>query len=154
MNKGKQFGSLRTSKACIGLSVLLLASILPFRVHAAGLWMFEDAGPTVGTASAGRAAIADDATTARGNPAGMTRLNGNQLVVGAQPIIYTVKFDGDEPGTFGGANGGDAGNVFPSLGLYYVRELAPDWRHPVLGLSVGQLLAVLPPGQFAEPMEM
>ena len=33
-------------------------------------------------------------------------------------------------------------------------ELAPDWRHPVLGLSVGQLLAVLPPGQFAEPMEM
>jgi 2-amino-4-hydroxy-6-hydroxymethyldihydropteridine diphosphokinase len=33
-------------------------------------------------------------------------------------------------------------------------ELAPDWRHPVLGLSVGQLLAVLSPGQFAEPMEL
>jgi 2-amino-4-hydroxy-6-hydroxymethyldihydropteridine diphosphokinase len=32
-------------------------------------------------------------------------------------------------------------------------ELAPDWRHPVLGLSVKQLLAVLPPGQSAEPME-
>jgi 2-amino-4-hydroxy-6-hydroxymethyldihydropteridine diphosphokinase len=33
-------------------------------------------------------------------------------------------------------------------------ELAPDWRHPVLGLSVGQLLAVLSPGQFAEPVEL
>lgn len=32
-------------------------------------------------------------------------------------------------------------------------ELAPDWRHPVLGGSVVQLLAMLPPGQIAEPME-
>jgi 2-amino-4-hydroxy-6-hydroxymethyldihydropteridine diphosphokinase len=32
-------------------------------------------------------------------------------------------------------------------------ELAPDWRHPVLGGSVVQLLEMLPPGQSAEPIE-
>ena len=31
-------------------------------------------------------------------------------------------------------------------------ELAPDWRHPLLGNSVVQLVAMLPPGQIAEPM--
>ena len=32
-------------------------------------------------------------------------------------------------------------------------ELAPDWRHPLLGYSVVQLLVMLPPGQIAEPIE-
>ena len=32
-------------------------------------------------------------------------------------------------------------------------ELAPDWRHPILGNSIVQLLGMLPPGQIAEPME-
>lgn len=31
-------------------------------------------------------------------------------------------------------------------------ELAPDWRHPVLGQTARQLLAALPPGQRAEPL--
>jgi 2-amino-4-hydroxy-6-hydroxymethyldihydropteridine diphosphokinase len=32
-------------------------------------------------------------------------------------------------------------------------ELAPDWRHPVLGLSIAELLDRMPPGQWAEPVE-
>ena len=32
-------------------------------------------------------------------------------------------------------------------------ELAPGWRHPVSGLGVGDLIAALPPGQAAEPMD-
>lgn len=130
---------LRGISLLISLSVWVCANTVPFSAHAGGLWMFEDAGPTVGTASAGRAAIANDATTARGNPAGMTRLNGNQLVVGAQPIIYTSEFDRDRPGTFGGGNGGEAGDVFPSLGLYYVRELSADWR---VGFSLGSAIGL------------
>ena len=115
-----------------------IAAGLSVEARAGGLWMFEDAGPTVGTASAGRAAIASDASTARGNPAGMTRLSGTHALVGAQPIIYTVKFDADQPNTFGGGNGGDAGSVFPSAGLYYVRELNPDWRFGfMLGSALG-----------------
>jgi 2-amino-4-hydroxy-6-hydroxymethyldihydropteridine diphosphokinase len=32
-------------------------------------------------------------------------------------------------------------------------ELAPQWRHPILDLSTLELLAALPAGQVAEPME-
>jgi 2-amino-4-hydroxy-6-hydroxymethyldihydropteridine diphosphokinase len=32
-------------------------------------------------------------------------------------------------------------------------EVAPRWRHPRLGLAVEALLAALPPGQAAEPIE-
>ncbi|WP_421709252.1 2-amino-4-hydroxy-6-hydroxymethyldihydropteridine diphosphokinase [Algihabitans sp.] len=32
-------------------------------------------------------------------------------------------------------------------------ELAPDWRHPVTGRSIGDLIADLPPGSEAEPIE-
>lgn len=31
-------------------------------------------------------------------------------------------------------------------------ELAPDWRHPVLGRPIAELIAGLPPGQDIEPM--
>ncbi len=32
-------------------------------------------------------------------------------------------------------------------------ELAPGWRHPVLGRTVEELLAALPPGQFVAALE-
>jgi 2-amino-4-hydroxy-6-hydroxymethyldihydropteridine diphosphokinase len=31
--------------------------------------------------------------------------------------------------------------------LLPLRDIAPDWRHPLLGKSAGELLAALPPGQ-------
>ncbi len=37
--------------------------------------------------------------------------------------------------------------------LLPLMELAPAWRHPVSGLSVGELIAALPPDQVAEPMD-
>ena len=32
-------------------------------------------------------------------------------------------------------------------------DLAPDWRHPVTGRAIGELIAALPPGEGAEPIE-
>jgi 2-amino-4-hydroxy-6-hydroxymethyldihydropteridine diphosphokinase len=32
-------------------------------------------------------------------------------------------------------------------------ELVPAWRHPVLGRTVGEMLAALPPGQFVAALE-
>jgi 2-amino-4-hydroxy-6-hydroxymethyldihydropteridine diphosphokinase len=37
--------------------------------------------------------------------------------------------------------------------LLPLAEIAPGWKHPGLGLSVEQLIARLPPGQTAEPIE-
>ncbi len=37
--------------------------------------------------------------------------------------------------------------------LLPLRELAPGWRHPVSGLGIGDLIAALPPGQVAEPLD-
>ncbi len=34
--------------------------------------------------------------------------------------------------------------------LLPLAEIAPGWKHPILGLSAGQLLARLPPGQTAQ----
>ncbi|HZS82692.1 MAG TPA: 2-amino-4-hydroxy-6-hydroxymethyldihydropteridine diphosphokinase [Stellaceae bacterium] len=35
--------------------------------------------------------------------------------------------------------------------LLPLREIAPDWRHPLLGRTVGELIRMLPPGQIARP---
>lgn len=37
--------------------------------------------------------------------------------------------------------------------LLPLAELAPDWVHPVLGLRIDRLIADLPPGQIAEPID-
>jgi 2-amino-4-hydroxy-6-hydroxymethyldihydropteridine diphosphokinase len=36
--------------------------------------------------------------------------------------------------------------------LLPLAEIAPDWRHPVLGASLAALIAALPPGQDAKPL--
>ncbi len=102
--------------------------------RAGGLWLYEQPTPDMGTAAAGRAALAKDAATAAGNPAGMTRLERSQLVTGFLAIDVTAKFDADSSTTFSGGNGGDAGYFSPGLGLSYVYSLTEDLK---LGLVVG-----------------
>lgn len=70
--------------------------------------MYEAASPDVGTASAGRAALASDASTAGINPAGMVHLERLQLLAGVQAIITDTRFD-SSAGTIG--TGGDGGNA-------------------------------------------
>lgn len=36
--------------------------------------------------------------------------------------------------------------------LYPLRDIAPEWRHPVTGLSVADLVVTLPTGQDCEPI--
>lgn len=94
---------------------------------AGGMWVYETASPDVGTASAGRAALANDASTAFGNPAGMTRM-GSQLLFGLQPIIVNTEFDEGTGTTISGTNGGDAGGFLPAGAIYGVYSLNDDLK--------------------------
>jgi long-chain fatty acid transport protein len=106
-------------------TVLLLFSSLGF---ASGLILYEINSPLTGTASAGWAALAEDASTAFTNPAGMTRLDRSQVLVGAQPLIITSKFNSSSATTFSGTDGGNAGGVIPSLGGYYVHSFSDRFK--------------------------
>jgi long-chain fatty acid transport protein len=115
------------------LAAVLITLIMCPKIWAAGLWLYEGATPDLGTAGAGRAAAANDASTAGGNPAGMTRLKGSQMTVGAQALFPQIKFDVDES-SFGGGNGGNAGYFTPAGSFYYVHNLSPDFK---LGVVAG-----------------
>jgi long-chain fatty acid transport protein len=100
----------------IAAAVLLLAAT---NVQAGGITWYEIGTPDVGTASAGRAALAMDASTAWGNPAGMSHLEGNQLMLGFQPSYFSTEFDPKEGTTVTGSNGGQAGGFEPVISGFY-----------------------------------
>jgi long-chain fatty acid transport protein len=117
-------------KALPFVAALLFAS----NAHAAGLFLYEMATPDLGTASAGRAAAAENAATAFGNPAGMTRLEDPQLLVGLQGAYGISEFNKGSDTTVSGGNGGNAIGGFPGAGFYYVHSVSPDFK---LGISTG-----------------
>lgn len=128
MEKGLK-PALRFALVCI----LLAFSSSP--VSGSGLWLYDVATPDVGTASAGNGARAQDASTAALNPAGMTRLDRPQVLVGFQPMIVDIQFDSDSgTSSFLGANdGGNAGGLLPMIAGYYVQPVSERWR---LGFSL------------------
>jgi long-chain fatty acid transport protein len=122
-----------------GHSVLVCALILFLAagpVHAGALWLYEEATPDMGVAGAGRQAAAMDASTASGNPAGMTRLDRSQMEGGFLGFYPDTKFKVQDTNVSGGGVG-NAGNFAPSGTLYYVQSLNPDLK---LGLGVGSYL--------------
>jgi long-chain fatty acid transport protein len=90
---------------------------------AGGLYINEFATPSMGVAGAGAQAVATDASTAWHNPAGMTRIEGRELMVGGGLIYSTVKFDPDPDTPIPGGDDGDAGGPAPLLSAFYVHSL-------------------------------
>ena len=117
----------------LGGSVMLSAA----PASAAGFWLYEMGTPDLGTASAGRAALAADAATVFGNPAGMTKLDRSQLLIGTQLVIGDVHFNSDSGTTVPGGNGGNASGMVPGGSLYYAQSLTPDFK---LGFWSGSYL--------------
>jgi long-chain fatty acid transport protein len=134
----RETGGVRSFWAWSRLAGVWIMVLCVPTAHAAGLWLYEQGTPDVGTATAGMAARADDAATAFANPAGMTRLEGSQAMVGIQPIYGDFKFD-TESSTFGGGNGGNGVGWVPSGGLFYVHDTTPDTK---LGVSAGSYLGL------------
>lgn len=97
------------------LLVALTALALPGLSRAGGLYLGDFGTPSMGTAGAGANARADDASAAFHGPAGMTRLDEHQLMLGAAPGFATVKFDPDAGTPTPGTNGGQQGGFIPIL---------------------------------------
>ena len=101
-----------------------------------GLYLSEFPTPDMGTAMAGAQTRASDAATAMLNPAGMTRLDDHQLLLGIAPGFAVVEFDADAGTPSGGGDGGNQGGFVPLLGSAYVHALSDRWR---LGLGLVSL---------------
>ncbi|MHC5022593.1 MAG: OmpP1/FadL family transporter [Planctomycetota bacterium] len=107
-----------------------------------GITLYENGSPDMGSAYAGAGARAQDAATAFQNPAGMTRLDENHLLVGFFVAMSRVKLDlgagtiSDPPGSFDG--GGANNTIQPGFGSFLVMPINDEWR---FGFSVNALFA-------------
>jgi long-chain fatty acid transport protein len=111
-------GAVITAARC-GLAFAFLTGV----TWAGGLYISEFGTPSMGVAGAGTNAVASDASTSFHNSAGMTRLDGKELMLTGGLIHSTVKFDADSDTPVPGGNGGDAGGPGPLAGAFYVHSL-------------------------------
>jgi len=122
----------------LSLGVTVLVQAVAPAAWAGGLWMYERGTPEVGTANAGVAARAQDASIAASNPAGMVLLDKAEVMATVQPVITNMQFQPGPATTTTGPNG-DGGVVLPTAGLFYVQPLGKDWR---VGLSLGSYMGL------------
>jgi len=107
-----------------GVMIVALAN----ESKAGGLFMSEFGTEDVALAGAGWAARAQDASTLFKNPAGMSRLEGNQFQGGLQALYFQ---SGGFSGTntpFGGNGGGNPVGVVPGASGFYVHSLNKDFK--------------------------
>ena len=100
------------------------------QAFAGGLLLYEVGTADVGLASAGWGARAQDASAVFTNPAGMTRLEGSQTLLGVQALYGDYGFSID-PGTSWDLGTGDGGNPigwFPGGGLFFSYSASPDLK--------------------------
>lgn len=123
-------------KAAIStLASCICAALFSGTAAAGGISLYEVGTADVGLASAGYTARAQDAATVFTNPAGMTRLDGNQLVLSGQMLYGSVGFD-IGTGTTAALGTGDGGNPIewlPGGGLFYSHSVSDDVK---IGLAV------------------
>jgi long-chain fatty acid transport protein len=115
--------------------VIVYASILVAALQGvalgSGLSLYETGAPDLGTASAGRAAMAADASTAAANPAGMTLLDRSQLLGASGALLPSTNFDVAPETTKSGGGGGNAGVFSPVGAFFYVNKLSEQLRFGV-----------------------
>jgi long-chain fatty acid transport protein len=109
------------------------------QAQAGGLYLYEIGTEDLGLANAGTAARAQDASTVAGNPAGMTRLAGDQLTLGAQVLYGDLPYELDNPYLE------EPGNVvgwLPAASAFYSHSINDDFKvgmalYGNFGLSLG-----------------
>ncbi len=116
----------------IALAIAMFMTLVSC-ARGAGLELYETG--YLGTASAGRAALASDASTAGTNPAGMTLLDRTQLMTAPGALLPSTNFDVAPQTTTSGGGGGNAGVFFPIGSSYYVNKLSERVRFGVAVFS-------------------
>jgi len=81
---------IRTKGYVAGFVLCVSLTISFSSVWAGGAYLYELGTPDLGTAAAGRAALAQDASTVVGNPAGMIRLDRSQLTASLFTILLGI----------------------------------------------------------------
>ena len=116
----------RVEKTIFFATVVLLTFVTSAR--ASGLLLYETGAPDLGTASAGRTAMASDASTVAANPAGMSLLDRSQLLGAAGALLPFTNFDVAPETTTSGGGGANAGVFFPIGSFFYVYKLTERIR--------------------------
>jgi long-chain fatty acid transport protein len=109
-------------KTTLSLAVAMASS----QLFASGLALNEQSVSGMGTGFAGRSSSADDASTVYGNPAGMSRLNGQQITGGVAAIDAST----DIKDTSGTARGTNKGDMVPFIAVpfgFYTNKLNDQW---------------------------
>ncbi len=128
-------------RTTVGLALASSLSLFSTTSHSAAFGIAEQSALGIGNAFAGGAASAEDASTVWYNPAGMTRIKCNQMVVGMHLIVPNFDFD-DEGTSVAAALGGapvsgdgseNGGRVAYVPNFYYVHSLSDDMK---VGLGI------------------
>jgi len=123
----------------LAAAVCVVAALsLAAPARAGGLYANEMGTPEMGTAGVGAEAAALDASTAIPiyNPAGMTRLEGNQIIVAGGALSPAVEFESAPLTTFSGGDGGQAGLPVPILTAAYVHSFTERFKFGVATFGV------------------
>lgn len=127
---------MKTRSLILSLAALLTTAMFcPGQGNAGGLILYEVGTADVGLASAGYGARAQDASTVLTNPAGMTRLDGTQMLGGLQVLYGNYDFSigsGTSP-ELGGGDGGNPIGWFPGGSFFITKKVSPQ---VVLGFGV------------------
>jgi long-chain fatty acid transport protein len=111
---------------------LALACGVAADARAAGFALHENSAEGLGDAFAGQTAKAYDATTVFYNPAGMTRLNSNEIDGTVNWIAPRSVFHGTNSSVLGGdvpgTTGDNAVKAAATGAAYGIWDAAPDWR--------------------------
>ena len=127
-----------SGRAGVRVACSLMGWLCAAACHAGGLLALEVGVTRNGTAGAGSAAYASDASTVFYNPAGMARLERAEIVIGANLILSEVEFGPDVGTNIPGGSGGDAGSFAPAPASFYARPLTEDFA---VGVGLGGLFA-------------
>jgi len=125
------------NKSLLRIALITPLVSIPLTTQAAGFALIEQSGSGMGNAYAGAAAVAEDASTIYFNPAGMTYIEGTQVVGALHLIKPSAEFNNQgsvaAAGRPLGGEGGDAGDLAFVPNFFYKRDLTDTLK---FGLGV------------------